>query len=179
SVAGVVAHEYPGQLTKIFAYGLASVVDISRVKALQHFPSDVLVGTVIGNLVAQNIYSRHHDPELGGEAWRSISQIFRGDGDHSPANQGSPYVALDSWIYPALDRLAAMGLIDSGFAGMRPWTRNECARLLGEAGEHLDDGTGGPEAEKIYQLLESEFRSELEGVGGERPRAQVESVYAR
>src|SRR5207302_8161766 len=82
-------------------------------------------------------------------------------------------------IYPALDRLAAMGLIDSGFAGMRPWTRNECARLLGEAGEHLDDGTGGPEAEKIYQLLESEFRSELEGVGGERPRAQVESVYAR
>ena len=179
SVAGVVAHEYPGPLTKIFAYGLASFVDISRVKARQHYPSDVLVGSMIGNLVAQNIYSRHHAPELGGEAWTSISQIFRGDGDHSPANQGSPYVALDSWIYPALDRLAAMGLIDSGFAGMRPWTRNECARLLGEAGEHLDDGTGGPEAEKIYQLLESEFRSELEGVGGERPRAQVESVYAR
>src|SRR5215475_9076132 len=133
SVASVVAHEYPGPLTKIFAYGLASLVDISRVRARQHFPSDVLVGSVLGNLIAQNIYSRHHDPELGGEAWRSISQIFRNDGTHSPANQGSPYVPLDSWIYPALDRLAAMGLIDSGFAGMRPWTRNECARLLGEA----------------------------------------------
>ena len=136
SVAGVVAHEYPGPLTKIFAYGLASLVDISRVRAHQHFPSDVLVGSMIGNLVAQNIYSRHHDPELGGEAWRSISQIFR-DESHSPANQGSPYVPLDSWVYPSLDRLAAMGLIDSGFVGMRPWTRNECVRLLDEAGGHL------------------------------------------
>jgi membrane-associated phospholipid phosphatase len=178
SVAGVIAHEYPGPLTKIFAYGLASLVDVSRVRAHQHFPSDVLVGSMIGNLVAQNIYSRHHDPELGGEAWRSISQIFQGDGDHSPADQGSPYVPLDSWIYPALDRLAAMGLMDSGFAGMRPWTRNECARLLGEAGEHISDGTGGSEAEKIYHVLETEFHSELEG-GGERLRAQVESVYAR
>jgi hypothetical protein len=180
SVASVVAHEYPGPLTKFFAYGLASLVDISRLKAHQHFPSDVLVGSVLGNLIAQNIYSRHHDPELGGEAWRSISQIFRGDGTHYPANQGSPYVPLDSWIYPAFDRLVAMGLIDSGFAGMRPWTRNECARLLGEAGEHINDGVGGSEAEKIYRVLETEFRGELERAGGEdRPRAQIESVYAR
>jgi hypothetical protein len=179
SVAGVVAHEYPGTFTKILAYGLASLVDISRVRAQKHFPSDVVVGTMIGNLVAQNIYSRHHDTELGGAAWRSISQTFRSDGTHSRANQGSPYVPLDSWVYPALDRLAAMGLIDSGFAGMLPWTRNECARLLGEAGERISDGTGGPEAEKIYRVLETEFRSELEGVGGDRPRVRVESLYAR
>jgi len=102
------------------AYGLASLVDISRVRAQQHFPSDVVVGAVIGNLIAQNIYSRHHNPDLGGGEWRSISQIFRGDGNSSPANQGSPYVQLDSWVYPALDRLSAMGLIDSGFAGCGP-----------------------------------------------------------
>ena len=179
AVAGVIAHEYPGPLTKILAYGLASLVDVSRIRARQHFPSDVLVGSMIGNLVAQNIYSRRHDPELGGEAWRSISQIFRGDGTHSPANQGSPYVPLDSWIYPAMDRLASMGLIDSGFAGMKPWTRNECARLLGEAGEHIGEGAGGAEAEKLYRLLETEFHSELEGTSGDHPRAQVESVYAR
>src|SRR5438094_3569089 len=168
SVAGVIAHEYPGPLTKIMAYGLASLVDISRVRAQQHFPTDVVVGAMIGNLVAQNIYSRRHDPDLGGGEWRSISQIFRGgDGNSSPANQGSPYVSLDSWIYPALDRLAAMGLIDSGFAGMRPWTRNECVRLLGEAGDRVESGVGGTEAEKIYNLLEAEFRSELERDGGE------------
>ena len=181
SIAGVVAHEYPGPLMKIMAYGLASLVDYSRIRGRQHFPSDVLVGSVIGNLVAQNIYSRHHDSDLGGGEWRSISQIFRGDGNSSPANQGSPYVPLDSWIYPALDRLAAMGLIKSAFAGMKPWTRNECVRLLQEASESVDgEGRGGPEADKIYRLLETEFRDELEGSSGDgRFRGRVESVYAR
>src|SRR6266513_780454 len=92
SVAGVIAHEYPGPFTQIMAYGLASLVSVSRAKAHQHFPSDVAVGSLIGNLVAQDIYSRHHDSELGGGEWRSISQIFRGDGNSSPASQGSPYV---------------------------------------------------------------------------------------
>lgn len=110
SVAGVIAHEYPGPLTKIMAYGLASLVSVSRVKAHQHFPSDVLVGSVIGNLIAQNIYGRHHDSALGGGEWRSISEIFRGDGSYSPANQGSPYVPLVSWVYPAFDRLAVLSL---------------------------------------------------------------------
>src|SRR6266567_1095777 len=154
SVAGVVAHEYPGPLTKIMAYGLASLVSVSRVRAHQHFPSDVLVGSVMGNLIAQNIYSRHHDPDLGGGEWRSISQVFRGDGTYSPANQGSPYVPLDSWVYPALDRLIGMGMIDSGFTGVRPWTRSECVRLLQEASESVDgEGRGGTEADKIYRLL--------------------------
>src|SRR6266478_2116004 len=181
SVAGVIAHEYPGRFTKIMAYGLASLVDISRLRAHQHFPSDVLVGSVIGNLVAQDIYSRHHDSDLGGGEWRSISQLFRGNENSSPANHGSPYVPLDSWIYPALDRLAAMGSIDSGFAGMKPWTRNECARLLQEASEPVDvEGRGGPEAEKLYRLLETEFRDELDGKGGDGQfRGRVESVYAR
>src|SRR5712672_198764 len=81
SVAGVIAHEYPGPLMKIMAYGLASLVDYSRIRGRQHFPSDVFVGSIMGNLIAQNVYSRHHDPGLGGEAWRSISQVFRGDGN--------------------------------------------------------------------------------------------------
>ena len=180
SVAGIVAHEYPGPLMKIAAYGLASLVDYSRIRARQHFPSDVFVGSIMGNLVAQNIYSRHHDPGVGGEAWRSISQMFHGDGNLSVSNQGSPYVPLDSWIYPALDRLAAMGLIESGIAGMRPWTRNECARLLDEADEHINEGVGGSEAEKIYHLLESEFRDDRERASnGENIHAKVESVYAR
>jgi len=180
SVAGVIAHEYPGPLTKIVAYGLASLVDYSRIRGRQHFPSDVFVGSIMGNLIAQNIYSSHHNPQFGGGEWRSLSQIFRSDGNSSPANQGSPYVPLDSWIYPALDRLAGMGLIKSAFEGMKPWTRNECVRLLGEAGERISEGIGGPQAEKIYQVLETEFSSELENAGGEdRVHARVESVYAR
>jgi hypothetical protein len=90
------------------AYGLASLVSVSRVKGHQHFPSDAIIGSAIGNLVAQDIYSRHHDPELGGGEWSSIREIVRSH-DQSPANQGSPYVPLDSWVYPALDRLMALG----------------------------------------------------------------------
>src|SRR5438477_10269345 len=86
SVAGVIAHEYPGPLTKIMAYGLASLVDISRVRAQQHFPSDVVVGAMIGNLVAQHIYSRHHDPDLGGGEWRSWNAIVRGFESAGPQN---------------------------------------------------------------------------------------------
>jgi hypothetical protein len=181
SVAGVIAHEYPGPFTKIMAYGLASLVSVSRVKANQHFPSDVLVGSLIGNLVAQNIYHRHHDSDLGGGEWRSISQIFRGNGEPSPANQGSPYVPLDSWIYPALDRLAAMGLIDSGFAGMRPWTRNECARLLSEAEEKVDDtGEVRPYVQELLSTLKKELRPEIESTGAGGAEAfRLESVYSR
>jgi membrane-associated phospholipid phosphatase len=178
SVAGVIAHEYPSPFVKVMAYGLASLVTVSRVKAHQHFPSDVMVGSVIGNLVAQDIYSRHHDFELGGGEWRSISQIFRGDGSSSPANQGSPYVPLDSWIYPALDRLIGMGMTESGFAGVRPWTRSECARILTEATDRVD---GGPsEAQRIYQLLETEFKEDLESASGSAPfRVRLESIYTR
>ena len=181
SIAGVVAHEYPSPFMKIMAYGLASLVDYSRIRAHQHFPSDVFVGSIMGNLIAQNIYSRHHDPDLGGEAWRSISQIFRGDGNSSPANQGSPYVPLDSWIYPALDRLAAMGLIDSGFEGMRPWTRRECARLLGEAEEKVTNTEPASEAQKLIAVLERELRpeTELQEVGAGRGSFRLESVYSR
>src|SRR5438309_7570537 len=89
SVAGVAAHEYPGPFTKIMVYGLASLVDISRIRSHQHFPSDVLVGSVIGNLVAQDIYSRHHDFELGGGEWRSLSAITRGFESAGPQNLAS------------------------------------------------------------------------------------------
>jgi hypothetical protein len=47
---------------------------------------------------------------------------------------GTPYVELDSWIYPAIERLAALGYIHSQFLGMRPWTRLECALAVQKPG---------------------------------------------
>ncbi len=180
SVAGVLAHEYPGPLMKIVAYGLASLVDYSRIRGRQHFPSDVLVGSVIGNLVAQNIYSRHHDPYLGGGEWRSLSAIARGFESSGPQNLGTPYVPLDSWVYPALGRLAGLGLVDSGFAGMRPWTRRECMRQLSEAEEKLT-GEENNEAQKLVDALRREFRPEIEakGDGDDLGTLRLESVYSR
>lgn len=182
AVAGVVAHEYPGPIPKLLAYGLASLVSYSRIRGEQHFPADVFVGSIIGNLVAQQVYRRHHDPELGGDDWRYIGEIFA-EGRTAPENQGSPYVPLDSWIYPALDRLAALGAVKSEFAGDRPWTRRECARLLSEAEDHLADGDdqgSNQQGQGLVNELEREFRPEMQPPDAEGSGAfRVESVYSR
>jgi membrane-associated phospholipid phosphatase len=178
SVAAILAHEYPGPLTKILAYGAASLVSYSRVRAEKHFPSDVLIGAVIGQLAARQVYTRHHDPELGGDTWDDPAHIFFEDGHPRPGFIGSPYVPLDSWVYPALDRLAAMGLVDSAFAGMRPWTRLECARLVSEARDRAEDSDGAPTG--LMDQLEREFQPELEGGAGRgETTARLESLYFR
>jgi membrane-associated phospholipid phosphatase len=180
AVAGVVAHEYPGPLTKILVYSLASLVDYSRYRERQHFPSDVFVGSIVGSLVAQNIYSRRYDPELGGDDWGSIGQFMR-DSRHSLGNQGSPYVPEDSWVYPVFERLAAMGYVNSGIFGMRPWTRLECARLVNEAGEQIDArGSEDTQARRLYDVLAREFSSDLAILSGQDNRSlRLESVYTR
>jgi membrane-associated phospholipid phosphatase len=181
SVAGVIAHEYPGLLPTLAAYGLASLVSYSRVRGRQHFPSDVFIGGMIGQVIAQDVYSRHYDPELGGGEWRSLSALARGFESAGPQNLGSPYVPLDSWVYPALDRLAGLGLIDSGFAGMRPWTRRDCMRQVSEAEEKLGGAGEGSEAGKLVEALEREFRSETEALGDGTDGAafRLESLYSR
>jgi membrane-associated phospholipid phosphatase len=181
AAAGVIAHEYPGPLTKIAVYALAGLVDYSRVHARQHFPSDVFVGSVLGNMVAQNIYSRHHDPELGGEAWISASQYLREHWKPEPDSMGSPNVPLDSWIYPAIERLAAQGLVRSEFLNVRPWTRMECVQLMNEASGKLEESaaTGG-EMAGIVAALRKEFATELNAIEtGENQSYRLESVYTR
>ena len=75
---------------------------------------------------------------------------------------GSPYVPLDSWIYPALERLTALGDISTAISAMRPWTRMECARQLGEAADRIvDDDTGENEAARLYRDLTREFSGEI------------------
>lgn len=180
AIAGVFAHEYPGTLPRLFAYGMASAVSFSRVRARQHFPSDVLVGSILGYLVSQSVYNRRHDSEIGGAAFESPREAAGGERMRTPSFMGSPYVPLDSWIYPALERLAALGYVKTVSLGMRPWTRLECARLLSEAGE-LEPETDAPaEVQKLYVALSEEFAHDSELMSGETNRsAQLESVYVR
>jgi membrane-associated phospholipid phosphatase len=57
--ASVVAHEYHDKPLIVFgSYGLATAISLSRVGGLNHFPSDVLVGAVIGELIGR--YMVHH-----------------------------------------------------------------------------------------------------------------------
>ncbi|HWE83314.1 MAG TPA: phosphatase PAP2 family protein [Terracidiphilus sp.] len=59
SSAAVLASEYPGALTQITVYGLATGVSLTRVMAREHFPSDVLVGSAVGWMIGRYVYHRH------------------------------------------------------------------------------------------------------------------------
>src|SRR5579862_374489 len=181
AVASVVAHEYPGPLTKFLAYGLASAVSASRITGKDHFPTDVLVGSAIGWFMGQYVYRAHHDPDLGGSSWEKFAEGRDSTASRNSRNSGSPYVPLDSWIYPAMERLAALGYIQSAFLGMRPWTRIECASLVQEAGERLGaEESASTEGDRIFATLQKEFQNEFDTLGGQGAErsARLESLYS-
>src|SRR5207302_11070064 len=144
-------HEYPGPLTKLAAYGLASAVTLTRVTGKQHFPSDVIIGSALGWYFAHEVYRAHHDHELGGAAWGDLVEENTEKGPRNPDDMSSPYVPPDSWVYPLYQRLIALGYVQSAYLDQRPWTRMECARLLEEAGERIRyDGLEDTEGQKVH-----------------------------
>ena len=180
AIASVLSHEYPGPLTKILAYGAATAITFARVRGQQHFPADAFVGSGIGWLTGWEVYRLHHNPELDGGIAEDLSDTPRAETDRTPAQMGSPYVPLDSWIYPLFDRLIGAGLVNDAILGMRPWTRLECARLVSEAGDRLQDANPQAMQVRLYDSLRREFLPELSLLGGGSNRAvHLESVYAR
>jgi membrane-associated phospholipid phosphatase len=181
SIAGVVAHEYPNPFMKFLSYGLATLVSASRVNAKEHFPSDVLIGSALGYLISEYVYRHHHDPDLRGAVWETPAIRPESPSHWESKFMGSPYVPLDSWVYPALERLAALGYVHSGIAGMRPWTRMECARQVSEAGDRADeDEAGEAEVARLYRELLREFGHEVDLLGGgDNAEIRPESAYTR
>ena len=95
--------------------------------------------------------------------------------------RGSVYVPMDSWVYSAFDRLAGLGAINTQFAGLRPWTRIECAELVLEAEKNLIEAeVKSSEAAAIDDILKQEFSEEIHvSEGGPAAQAEVESTYTR
>jgi Capsule assembly protein Wzi/PAP2 superfamily len=181
SIASVFAHEYPGPLTEVMAYGMASAVSLSRLTAKQHFPTDVLIGSALGWFIGREVYHLHHDPELGGVASGPLSGDGASEQHRQPRDMGSTYVPLDSWVYPELSRLSALGYLTTAMEGLRPWTRMECAELTEEAAEKLEAGRPlGATAEPLIRRLQGEFAREIDLIsGGRNFSASLESIYAR
>lgn len=174
TAASVVAHEYPGWLSQTLAYTTASAVSIARVTGRKHFPSDVIIGAGLGWLIGRQVYTRHHDSDLDDGEYGS----FIPEGRHFEGLQtGATYVPIDSWVYPEIDRLAALGYVDTAEEGMRPWTRSECARLVEEAGQGIDLHDSSQWA-TTYARLAAEFAPELERKLIQ-PHAFLEEVYTR
>lgn len=172
ALASVVAHRYPGWLTKALVYGVASGVSVSRVLAREHSPSDVVVGGGLGWLIGRYVSGQGSTP------WKRTESKPPADSEPKPAatserqaaNTGGTYVPLDSWIYPALDRLAAFGFIPSQTSGLRPWTRSECLRQVREAELHMNSEFS------VASELVRDLKSELDRETG---RLTLNSAYTR
>lgn len=174
SAATVLAQEYPAPLAKVFAYGLASAVSAARIAGRNHFPSDVVVGSVAGWLIGREVYHQHHDPDLPGADYGVFVSHTTIEG--VPYNKASAYVPMDSWVYPAFDRLSALGVLNTGLAGLRPWTRKECARVVEEISSQVNEANPD-ESWRLYSALAREFATEVNGE--ERNHIELESVYTR
>ncbi len=94
---------------------------------------------------------------------------------------GSTYVPMDSWVYSVFDRLAGLGAINKQFVGLRPWTRLQCAQLVLDAEDNLENAAGSNgKAQPLLDALSQEFNAELNFLNGSAARgAEVESVYTR
>ncbi|MGC2638931.1 MAG: capsule assembly Wzi family protein [Acidobacteriaceae bacterium] len=96
------------------------------------------------------------------------------------STQGSEYVPMDSWIYPALHRLHALGYLDSAFLGLRPWTRLSIVHMLGETASRIESNPQDEEARDIYLALVRELQRDIdEGAGEKRVFAHLDSVYTQ
>src|ERR1700676_636690 len=83
-----------------------------------------------------------------------------------PASMGSPYVTVDSWIYPAVLRLYGLGFLDHVFVGMRPWTRSSINRMLEDVSARIEDFDPTPskdQAQELYEAIAHELRNDMTG----------------
>ncbi len=138
----------------------------------------VLVGVVLmaaGSLAAEQ-------SGIAGSAGQSASVSNSSGADCEPVTRGSTYIPVDSWVYPAVMRLYALGYIDNVYLGMRPWTRASLSTMLDDTEDRLEDVDEGPvtsEAEGIYDALRRELRNDTEdSCVAKKGSFHIESVYS-
>ena len=128
------------------------------------------------NPVAAQLPAASQDASLGSPPPVSATDACESDA------AGSPYIPVDSWIYPAVLRLYSLGYVDTVYLGMRPWTRSSMNNMLNEVGSRIEDYDSGPatdEAEKIYDALTRQLRYNTQNQClTQEERVRIESVYS-
>ncbi len=92
---------------------------------------------------------------------------------------GSTYIPVDSWVYPAMTRLEALGYANTMFLTMRPWTRQSVLHILDASENDIRDGDN-EEAQQILTAMYKELREEMPA--GSMDRGSVfgtKSLYTR
>jgi len=94
----------------------------------------------------------------------------------SASKTGSPYIPLDSWIYPAAIRLYYLGYLPTAYIGLRPWTRASLAHMLTLSKDAIESSYAPDEAIEIDARLRRELAPELADASHS---LRTESVYTR
>jgi hypothetical protein len=98
-------------------------------------------------------------------------------------HDGSAYIPVDSWVYPAMLRLYSMGYLDTMYLSMRPYTRRSVLHIL-QASEDDILSSDDTQAQDILSALLNELTDE--GITGPAISASsrgtvygVQSLYTR
>ncbi len=97
------------------------------------------------------------------------------DEDKPVDRNGSTYVPVDSWIYPAMTRLYSLGYADRLFLGMRPWTRRSLLHAL-QTSEDAILSSDDSEAREILDRMLHELEDEVPS--GDTPRGTIYGLYS-
>jgi Capsule assembly protein Wzi len=94
--------------------------------------------------------------------------------DRTAIDVSSTYIELDSWVYPAIERLAAQGVIPYPFLGLRPWTRRDVYQMLAGAAAGNDSST------ELVQAVKKELFREV-SLGSDQLGRDIfiEQIYQR
>ena len=98
------------------------------------------------------------------------------------SRKGPVYVPLDSWIYPALRRLAAMGYAPDEESLAAPWTRQQCFTLVEEAADIASQRSTKISAGRVNEqalALIAALRAEFADGTAARPTLSLETIYTR
>lgn len=92
---------------------------------------------------------------------------------------------MDSWMVPALNRLYALGYIDTAFLGLRPWTRLSALHMLEQSQERIfedpADQPGNAEARDLFFALAHELAENHDGYepGHSNAHSEIDRLYTR
>lgn len=98
------------------------------------------------------------------------------------SSSSSPFIPVDSWIYPAVWRLYALGFVNHVYLDIRPWTRVSLRNILNDTDTMIsnsDQGRTADEARRISEALNRELQRDLStSCFGHRDNVVLDSAYS-
>ncbi len=101
------------------------------------------------------------------------------DMNKRPDHDGSTYIPVDNWVYPAMTRLYSMGFANTMFLSMRPWTRRSVLHMLQESQDEIVHSNNEEAREILARLLDELSAEQPSGLVARGTVYGLESTYTR